>query len=419
MRKKSIAVQIIMVLMVVSFLLAGCTKDNQNKGTINQNASITTEPIETSGEERKLDLANYSLDYKEGEDHQPFFFWSEITKSETGYYFWGKGTYEHMLMFFDSESGMTVPLCNLPNCKHTAEDYDKCNAYFNEFESSPVTAGYDTRCLQYYNGNIYIIGVDSDAYVCMFRVAKDGSTREKSCRLFKFEPETDSDGSVESYNASVCIHRGYLYFINNKEKELKLRRMKLDSKEEADIIYETEGIRPNLYRMEGYGDYIFFQGGNFTDEACENMDGGIYAYNIVSQEISLVKKDAISAYMIKDTDIYYSTADSVNKYNLLTQKDEIFVKTKKGYATVAADNNYIYVVGNQFFGGDEESIIRVYKPDKTEVGQIQPPQEGGQCYFGDDNYLFARTYGDSSGERIEVFDKSKLDEEESSWKKLY
>lgn len=419
MRKKSIVVQIIMVLIIVSTLLAGCSKDNQNKGTVATDSVVTTSSIKVSDEEKKIDLDNYKLDYKEGEDHQPFFFWSEITKSETGYYFWGKGTYDHMLMFFDRKSGMTVPLCNLPNCKHTKEDYDKCNGYFNEFESSPVTAGYDTRCLQYYNGNIYIIGVDSDAYVCMFRVAKDGSTREKSCRLFKFEPETDSDGGVESYNASVGIHRGYLYFINNKEKELKLRRVKLDSKEEAEVIYKTEGIRPNLYRMEGYGDYIFFQGGNFTDEACENMDGGIYAYNIVSQEISLVKKDAISAYMIKDTDIYYSTEDAVKKYNLLTQKDEIFVKTKKGYAAVAADNNYIYVAGDQFFGGDEDSTIHVYKPDKTEVGQIQPPEGSGQCYFGDDSFLFAETFGSSSGLCIEVFDKSKFNEEESSWKKLY
>ena len=200
---------------------------------------------------------------------------------------------------------------------------------------------------------------------------------------------------------------------------MKLRRVKLDSNEEADIIYETEGIRPNLYRMEGYGDYIFFQGGNFTDEACENMDGGIYAYNTVSQEISLVKKDAINAYVVKDANIYYSTTNSVNKYNLLTQEDEIFVKTKKGYPMVATDYNYIYVAESDLFGRDEDSTIHVYKSDKTEVGQIQPPEGSGQYYFGDDSYLFAETYGGSGGECIEVFDKSKFNKEESSWKKLY
>ena len=196
-----------MILIMVSTLLAGCNKDNQNNGADSKVSSVTANSIKVSSEEKKIDLDNYVLDYKAGEDHEPGFLWNKIAKSESGYYFWGKGIYNQMLMFFDKASGMTVPLCNLPNCKHKEEDYDKCNGYFKAYDISPVTAGYDTRCLQYYNGNIYIIGIDSDAYVCMFRVAKDGSTREKSCRLFKFEPEVYSDGGVGDYHASTCIHR--------------------------------------------------------------------------------------------------------------------------------------------------------------------------------------------------------------------
>lgn len=358
---------------------------------------------EVSLKEKKLDLKKYSLKYREGEDHQPFFINNEITKSKNGYYFWKS----ECLMFFDKASEKVVPLCNLPNCKHKIEPDSKCNAYF---ESGKYTFDY----VQYYNGNVYVIGLNEDSYVCIFKVAKDGSTREESCKLYKFKPETNKYGS-EGYYVSVCIQRGYAYFIDNEEKDLKLRKIKLDSKQKPEVLYEATGIRPVLYRMEANGDYLFFQSGNYTDETCERVKGGIYACNLISNEVVLVKKDAVSSYVVRGSDIFYSKKNLVNRYNLITQEDEIFVNSKGGYAKISADKNYIYVV--QENENKVEKSCYIYNEDKSVVCQISSEGRERSYHFGDDKYLFV-SFMDSEG-TMKVLDKEYLKKGKCKWKVIY
>lgn len=380
-------------------------EENENKAD-----TVKDDRVET-----KLDLQETSLEYQLETDFQPFFIGSKATKSENGYYFWG-GKYTDMIMFCDNTSGMTVPLCNLPDCKHGEDgEYEKCNAYFGEINTNTDQNHYGCEYMQYYNGNLYLVGYDLDGYVNIYKIAPDGSTREKSCTLYKADftdPLDPENPDVSRWRQPyICIHRGYVYFINNDESELKLRRVKIDSKEEPQVIYEAEGVRPNLYRMEGYGEYIFFQAGNFTDESYEEIEAGIYAYQIEKGEISLVKNDAINSYIIRNGVIYYSTDTGIRCYDLSTQKDEEFVETE-AYADVMADENYIYINTQN----DEDKVI-VYDENQKKIAEIE--LEDCLAYiYGDEKYLFASWSNGADSSGVKRLDKSLLKDGTVQWESL-
>lgn len=410
-----------MLLLCSVLLITSCQRGNTESdnmeisGTENSKTTKETEDVKKEDanvknenlKEEKLDLSNYSLEYKEGTDFQSFFLWNYAAKSENGCYFWNN--VKHSIMFYDNTSKATIPLCNLPNCKH--ENYDtSCNSYFNKDNTGQDT--FDTGNIQYYEGNLYITGCDTNSNANLYKVAKDGSTREISCKLYKYENiyKNEDEGYVESwFEPIVCIHRGYAYCIID-ESIPRIRKVKLNSKEEPQVVYETSGIRPILYRMEGYGDYIFFQTGNFTDESCVNVEGGIYAYNTVTETISLVKKDAISSYIIQDTMLYYSTDTTVNRYDLSSQKDEVFMEVKEAYPTVMADNKYIYIT-------DDSGISTVYDKEKTKICTITSSKTM-ECIYGDDAYLFAKEYDEDGNVMLEVIDKSDLKSGKVEWKRL-
>lgn len=383
--------------------LSACQKEStENAGGKTGDIVAIKNPKET------LDLEAYNLEYKKETDFQPFFQWSYCAKSENGYYFWNSFYDGGMIMFYDNTSKATVPLCNLPDCSH-GEGVTSCNAYFNRnFDIKEDS--FHNNDIQYYEGNLYTTGCDKNNNENIYKIAKDGSTREVSCRLYKAESSNSDDmenpDSIDRIAPSVCIHRGYAYFIDNSESMPKIRKVKLDSKEEPEIIYETSGVRPNLYRMEGYGDYIFFQAGNFTDETYSEIEGGVYAYNIITGNISLVKKGAISSYIIQNNMLYYSTDTTVNRYNIVSQEDEEFVKMEDSYPDVMADNNYIYVT-------DSSNTIRVYDRDKTKICTISL-EDCSEYFYGDDEYLFAKTkYG------VKILDKSVLKDGKPKWNSLY
>lgn len=365
-----------------------------------------------SMKQEKLDLDKYSLDYQEETDFQPFFLNNSAAKSANGYYVWGVGKYSDMLLFTDMASGKTIPLCNRPNCKHEQEK-ESCNAYFSSATEGKIT--YEPSYVQYYENNLYILGWNSDGYVCLFKVSADGSNREEYMRLYRADTsnpdKTNESSSSEWLVPDVCIHRGYVYFINQRESNPKIRRMKLGNNEDVEVIYETNGSRPNLYRMEGYGDFVFFQTGHYTDSSLENTEGGIYAYNIQNGEISFVKRDAISTYMVKNDAIYYATEKEVRKYSLSNQADEIFCKTKETYPVISLDSNYVYVVNDM--------IISVYDYEGKVVGEVSQ-EKSIEYYFGDDRFCFALCTGnDENSENIKVLKKQNIKNGKDNWEDLY
>lgn len=81
----------------------------------------------------------------------------------------------NLLYYFDTSSGMCVPLCAKPNCSH---DDNSCNAYFGS-SSSTHPSGYT---LQLLNGYLYL-WVNEPGRSSLWRCLPDGSNHEKVCTL--------------------------------------------------------------------------------------------------------------------------------------------------------------------------------------------------------------------------------------------
>ena len=355
-------------------------------------------------EQTMLDLDEYSLinENVEGSDihlEMPYF-----SKSEYGYYFYKENYSKCMfiLMFYEPESGQSVPLCNRPDCTHDSEE---CNACF--FYNNSEKERYLSNYLQYYDGFLYVIGYDKEYNVGLYRVSADGSSREKYMHLYKadvtpIQADTNSVGEQKDFRyPDVYIYQDYVYYIDSKEMLPKIRRMKLGT-DETEIIFESDVERAMLYRMHFYGDYLFFQTAHYTDDSYSELDGGIYAYNIQNGEMSLVKKDAIAPYCVCDKCLYYNNLNGISKFNLKSGEDIVIVSDEE-LIFPYVNEQYIIAYGDDsvvFYAHSGEEMYRVSTKDLLHF------------LGGDSRYLFAQ----SKGWGIAIIELSKVDEQKAKWK---
>lgn len=414
-------------------------QNNMEKVTENEEKNDTIDNGKPKKEE-KLDLEHYSLDYEPETDFQPFFWWSSATNAGSNYFFWVDS--DSMLAKFDPVTKKAQLICGKSGCKHWGvtdkSEYLNCDAYFSNGELTgnrltnmlPGTLGkketvtFQTGYIQYYKKNLYVMGFDKNADVYLYKISKDGSKREKDCLLFKADLSSSKhpeDSSQSEWNSpEVCIHRGYAYFIDNREQisgqegTPSIRRVKLGSDEEPELVFEAEGQRPSIYRMLGYGDYIFFQSGNFKDAAYNDIDGAIYAYNIQTGKITLVKNNVIAPYCIQDDKLYYdaniysSDDKSIHCYSLSTQQDEVFAKTgdRQEAVDVFVDKNYVYTTG------DTENEIMIYDRNSKKLVQRLNDDNCYMCLYGDDKLLF---HVAENGNFINFLDKAKCKDGNAVW----
>ena len=236
----------LLALAIITFLSA-CNKSTSDAPYLEEDTTSTgsSEYLMDNFSEQPLDLTNYSMDTVFATDDQPYFIWHQVAKSEHGYYYFKS----QMLMFYDVNTKQEVPVCNKADCNHDRLNTD-CNANFMGSSEMFPKDTISTNRILYYDGNLYMVGYDEESYTCLYKIASDGSTRERYMRLYRSDMYT-SDGDTMSMSWStpdVCIHHGYVYYIYNKESEQKIRRMKLGS-EKAEIVFASSGVRPTLYRM--------------------------------------------------------------------------------------------------------------------------------------------------------------------------
>lgn len=203
----------------------------------------TRKKKETTIPVTKLDIESYDLEYNKETDAQPFFIWSSVAKTENGYYLWGLENYMNYLMFFDTKTQKTIPMCNLPNCTHTD---DTCNAHF-----SGMGVGTDmiwNDALWYYENYLYIIGCDEEDYVNLYRAKPDGSSREKYMQLYKADTASLEDNGAKEY--SVPNPSGIYIILTIKRKKPSLsvskwvvQRQKFYMKQTA--YWKQKGIKLN------------------------------------------------------------------------------------------------------------------------------------------------------------------------------
>lgn len=348
-------------------LLCGCTKNTTKKEEVlpevDPSSALVMDGDEITNMSTNLpDTTNYSLDYVLETDDQPFYDYKACAESAEGLYFW-EDSQSFRLRFYDFASEKSVVLCNKPNCSHLTLE---CDALFKDVYTPEVEFTEDY--IQYYDGKIYLRARTSEGYVNLYSVNKDGSELTLVMSLFRVDvTKGQEDGTAFYREPEMLIHRGYVYYINNMDEEIKICRTKLGS-DSSEVIFQNDGIRPNTYRLKAVGDYLFFQSGNFVDENYIDITGGIFAYNINTGDTIRVN-DVISTYEISNDILYYTCPGKIECLNLKTGETKLikdfgddayhFIGVVDSTICVESDDELVGydVDGNELFSIDGEKTI--------------------------------------------------------------
>ncbi len=367
----------IWILLLLVMLLTACGID-RNEYTEKQNTEVIIEVGELK--EERLDLEKYSVENLGTTCGQPEYISNVAASSDLGIYYWGERSQNKgSLMFYDKASKVSVVLCNRPNCNHTD---NSCNAAFNGYSSDGEE--FYRNMVFYYDDSVFLVGHDENHYVNLYKVEADGSSWEKYMTLFKAEMAVTIEDGGTSMSWSlpdVCIHQNYVYYIDNSESEQKLRRIPLGGGE-TEVLIEPEGDRTLVYRMMPYGDYIFVQAGKYEGEG---VVAGIYAYNIQTEEIILVKADALQGYFVVDEQLYYESNEKIYKFDLKTGTE--------------VELSIVYELGINFFFVDEYGIyifnrstgtLSLYDETGELLGRVTD-ENMWDCSFGMDGIFYGGT----------------------------
>lgn len=341
-------------------MLSACSSSEEQVTNPETEVASGKNSIEGMSEDT-LDLSAYPLNDEEMSE----FTYNYGAAVDDGYYFIATD----ILYFYDMNSEMCVPVCNRPNCTHDNSD---CTAYL----IGTADTSYESNNVIYEDGYLYTTLADTaEGEVKLCQIAADGSARNDDyMTLYRIAKEGES-GTYSFGYPEFCIHRGYVYFTYMDEAVPKIRRMELGS-DKTEVIYETSGIRPSLYRFRFNGDYLFFQSGNFTDDSCLEIEGGVFAYNTVNGEIRFIKNGAISYYTISNDNLYYYDYEDMS----ICQKS---LSDGSEYVILENFENIPFrVVGDVIYIWDEISTLTAYDLKGSELVSIT---DGNieDCFFGD------------------------------------
>ncbi len=326
--------KIVLFFMVFSLIcLSGCEKEDLSSTEAEIQTVISISPDFVMGTDDQPDCANNIVYTENG--YYSLIQTSKISDEMTGW----------MMKYYDFASGKQIPVCGKVDCNHNNVS---CNAYFDN-ERYPLPN------IWYNNQRLYIFCVDKD-YCAIESVSMDGAQRDLSCTLYRTNIETGTDEEGLSFSAvyypKLMLHRGYAYFSTYYPGSEKcgLYRVKLDSAEESELICTQEGDYPILYRLKGYGDNIFFQKGNFIDEAGTQVDIDLYAWSPDTGNILEIAEDVVRDYTIGNNCVYYfdlDNLDSVMKYDLKSGKTTMLLDSN---GAAAYDDTILFVKdGNLYY----------------------------------------------------------------------
>ncbi|MDE5820227.1 MAG: DUF5050 domain-containing protein [Lachnospiraceae bacterium] len=305
------------------------------------------------------------------------FEYRKVTQSENGYYFWERLSPDQFcprLMFMDKETGRVIPLCNRPDCTHEGRE---CNAYFPLFEFGK--SGVDRDYLQYDEGSLYAAGLSSDDYVALFRIKADGSAEwEISTKLFR----TDYSSTGHWRSPEILIADGYVYFVDSKQKRMRLERMSITG-EMSEVVFEGDSaaLYVDVFRMKNIDGLVFFQVASGVDDILENTADGLYCYNAVSGQCSLVKEGLLGSYSVQDGFVYYAAAEGLCCYSIRNQTTKILTDRPMDIPNITLTKDYI-ILCDQI----ADSALIVYDYEGNEIATI-PNNVGLHWYFGGDSEM--------------------------------
>ena len=186
------------------------------------------------------------------------------------------------LYFTDIASGITLPLCNRPECSHTDSN---CNAYL-------CNSTLHLLCI--YDGKIYWLGeeqVETESgaiaiYANLMRMNLDGTGHETVLSL------DDNIRRNLFYNCSgpiVTIHRGYLYIGSSyndaafpiEPHTAAVYAISLDSGEYFQIMSESRNCSGSIFSFKPVGNDLYISINSYRRIDTETSDdtGVFYRWN--------------------------------------------------------------------------------------------------------------------------------------------
>lgn len=353
-------IKLLCVLAAGLFLLSACGK---------------TEEKDTDGAVAPMESDEIGADFE----------YQFVAESENGYYFWECISPDHLyprLMFMDKESGRVVPLCNRPDCVHEGEE---CNAYFRENHDDG--GGVDKRYLQYYEGNLYAVGLSEDAYVSLFRIKADGSAEwEISAKLYR----TDYSVTGHWKQPEILIDDGYVYFVDWYQKIKKLERMPINGGT-SEVLFEgdSDASAVDIYQIKSNDGALFFQVISYPDDIPENVVGALYSCDSATGQCSLVKA-FVGPYSVYDGFVYHSTSEGLCRYSIQDQTTEILVAQPMHVPNITLTREYIIRCDQWEDGG----MLTLYDYEGKEITTV-PNTLGLAWYFGgDSDMLFGECWNE-------------------------
>lgn len=189
----------------------------------------------------------------------------------TGYYleennsatFTGK---QHLLRYYDKESGESILLCNKPECEHDGDD--SCVATYKNLNIINSVL---------YDEQIYVYGLEKDGNLIRFnlyRATLDGTSMDLVGTAFEAENTIANEIIYAPLNTAIAlskmenafiIHRGYAYLpyylrIGTASMGFKgggLIQMDLQTGK-TKLLYELEYLTsPYPFHLRAYGDYVY------------------------------------------------------------------------------------------------------------------------------------------------------------------
>ena len=340
-----------------------------------------------------------------------------VAKGDGGYYYASETDNIRRIMFFDEESGESIPLCAKPECMH--ED-NTCNAFImGKMHKYYQGDEFLSQTLYYYKDYIYMIKYDAGMGK-LVRISLDGSERKDIGELF---PNNNAS------TISLVFHGDYVYAYDDtghagqtSEAEEIIKRISLKDGKSEDV-FSYKGVGASIDRGRSYGEKLYFVTREYSLNKDTNQQKieykGLFEYNYNSGETKKVIEGDICDYSIDSVNqciYYFVDGKGLYKYSQADGKNELIYAAHNGLITckMSYDGKYIYMY-NTGMGSLTDGKSRV-KPKCYVIdsggNQINEIVSVGIVYFGDENYLFA-----SGGRGIVYIDKKNI-KEAAGWTEL-
>ena len=329
-----------------------------------------------------------------------------IAAAEDGYYY---VTNEDFLVYFDINTGDTVPVCAKPDCMH---DNDECNACLN------TCVIYN---IYYYNEYIYYMPIiNGMANLC--RMDKSGSTTKILGELFP----SDGSSSIHlaflgdyAYAYDSGSHLGLDTEFTEKIVEVSLKNG------ERNEIYDVTGVSLAIKNVKGFGDGLYFnvQHSERSDENISISSYGLYMYSQSEKNVSQISTENINDYYLSDNYLYYFiNGQGLYKSDIENQKTELIYKSNKAVdmCNISYDGRYLYISNGKYCDylrkvlGNKEKKYIVIDTDGKVINEISCA-DSLEMLFGDDRYLFCMGMGE---DQLMYMDKREIEKAEE-WKNIF